>query len=104
MQGATRQRPIAGRSKMRSEGCWPADGVIAAVSPYREFGTPRWQLKDEDIPAKGSEQKVSDSTARMSALGQKQTYAAQNGMSALPSKADMRGAIWDVRFEARIGH
>jgi hypothetical protein len=34
----------------------------------------------------------------MSALGQKQTYAAQNGMSALPLKADMCGATRDVRF------
>ena len=34
----------------------------------------------------------------MSALGQKQTYAAQNGMSALPPKADMCAAARDVRF------
>jgi hypothetical protein len=34
----------------------------------------------------------------MSALGQKQTCAAQNGMSALPPKADMCGATTDVRF------
>jgi hypothetical protein len=34
----------------------------------------------------------------MSALGQKQTCAAQNGMSALPPKADMPGATRDVRF------
>ena len=34
----------------------------------------------------------------MSALGQKQTYAAQNVMSALPPKADMCGATRDVRF------
>ena len=34
----------------------------------------------------------------MSALGQKQTCAAQNGMSALPPKADMCGATRDVRF------
>jgi hypothetical protein len=34
----------------------------------------------------------------MSALGQKQTYAVQNGMSALPPKADMCGATSDVRF------
>jgi hypothetical protein len=37
----------------------------------------------------------------MSALGQKQTFAVQNGMSALPPKADM-GAIllgpWQVHF------
>jgi hypothetical protein len=33
----------------------------------------------------------------MSALGQKQTYAPQKGMSALPSKADMCGALADVR-------
>ena len=34
----------------------------------------------------------------MSALGQKQTFAVQKGMSALPPKADMCGALGDVRF------
>ena len=34
----------------------------------------------------------------MSALGQKQTFAVQNGMSALPSKADICGAVAHVRF------
>ena len=34
----------------------------------------------------------------MSALGQKRTCAAQNVMSALPSKADMCSATRDVRF------
>ena len=34
----------------------------------------------------------------MSALGQKQTCAVQKGMSALPPKADMRGATPHVRF------
>ena len=34
----------------------------------------------------------------MSALGQKQTCAMQNAMSALPPKADMCGATRDVRF------
>jgi hypothetical protein len=34
----------------------------------------------------------------MSALGHKQTFAARNGMSALPPKADMCGRSWDVRF------
>jgi hypothetical protein len=33
----------------------------------------------------------------MSALGQKQTFAAQNGMSALPPKADILRAERDVR-------
>jgi hypothetical protein len=33
----------------------------------------------------------------MSALGQKQTFAVQKGMSALPPKADMCSAKWDVR-------
>jgi hypothetical protein len=33
----------------------------------------------------------------MSALGQKQTYAMQNGVSALPPKADMRSALAHVR-------
>ena len=34
----------------------------------------------------------------MSALGQKQTCAVQNGMSALPPIADMCSALADVRF------
>ena len=34
----------------------------------------------------------------MSALGQKQTFAAQNGMSALIPKADMCSALADVGF------
>jgi hypothetical protein len=34
----------------------------------------------------------------MSALGQKQTFAPQKAMSALPPKADMCSAIADVRF------
>jgi len=34
----------------------------------------------------------------MSALGQKQTYAVQYGMSALHPKADMCGATGKVRF------
>ena len=34
----------------------------------------------------------------MSALGQKQTCAVQKGMSALPPKADMCGALGHVRF------
>ena len=41
----------------------------------------------------------------MSALGQKQTFAAQKAMSALPPKADMCGAIAHVCFvpKADIG-
>jgi hypothetical protein len=34
----------------------------------------------------------------MSALGQKQTFALQNVMSALPPKADMCGTLAHVRF------
>ena len=34
----------------------------------------------------------------MSALGHKRTLAVQNGMSALPPKADMCAATSDVRF------
>src|SRR5262249_32069370 len=36
--------------------------------------------------------------ARMSAQGQKRTCAAQEGMSALPPKADMCSAVADVRY------
>jgi hypothetical protein len=35
--------------------------------------------------------------AGMSALGQRQTFAVQKRMSALPPKADMCGALDDVR-------
>jgi hypothetical protein len=31
-------------------------------------------------------------------MGHEQTFAVQNGMSALPPKADIRGALTDVRF------
>ena len=34
----------------------------------------------------------------MSALGHKRTFAVQNGMSALPLKADMCSALVNVRF------
>ena len=34
----------------------------------------------------------------MSAMGHKRTFAVQNGMSALPPKADMCTATRDVRF------
>jgi len=37
----------------------------------------------------------------MAALGQKQTYAVQHGMSALLPKADMCGAASDVRFGSK---
>ena len=37
-------------------------------------------------------------TKAMSALGQKQTFALRNAMSALPPKADMCAAKSDVRF------
>jgi hypothetical protein len=42
---------------------------------------------------------------RMSALGHKQTFAVQNGMSALHPKADMCAATKDVRYvpKADIG-
>ncbi|MGB8896654.1 MAG: hypothetical protein WCD13_20455, partial [Pseudolabrys sp.] len=36
--------------------------------------------------------------ATLSALGHKRTYAVQNGMSALPPKADMCSATQYVRF------
>ena len=36
-------------------------------------------------------------SSSMSALGQKQTFAVQEGMSALPPKADMCSAPGDVR-------
>ena len=41
---------------------------------------------------------LNNGTAAMSALGQKQTCAAHKLMSALPPKADMCGAVADVRF------
>jgi len=34
----------------------------------------------------------------MSALGQKQTYAVHNGMSALPPKATSNATQWNARF------
>jgi hypothetical protein len=40
---------------------------------------------------------VKSTKAKMSALGQKQTFAPQKAMSALPPIADMCGAKSDVR-------
>ena len=40
----------------------------------------------------------------MSALGHKRTFAVQNGMSALPPKADMCSAQADVRFVPIFDH
>ena len=41
---------------------------------------------------------VNDSIGPLSASGQKQTYAVQKGMSGLPPKADMCGALAHVCF------
>ena len=41
---------------------------------------------------------VSSDRPAMSALGHKQTFAVQTVMSALPPKADMCGAPWNVRY------
>jgi hypothetical protein len=46
---------------------------------------------------KASQNKGSRPSSLMSALGQKQTYAPQQAMSALPPKADMCGATSNVR-------
>jgi len=40
----------------------------------------------------------------MSALGQKQTFATQNGMSASHPKADIRGARGHARLIPESGH
>src|SRR5262249_539802 len=52
------------------------------------------------LPQQSDEGNLENSTCTtlMSALGHKQTCAAQKGMSALPPKADMCGATKDVRF------
>jgi len=44
------------------------------------------------------QKRVQRKGSSMSALGQKQTFAAQNGMSALPPKADIRRSSCDVCF------
>src|SRR6516225_12395840 len=41
-------------------------------------------------------------TVPMSALGQKQTSEYVRSMSALPPKADIAGAMWNVRFVRRV--
>ena len=40
---------------------------------------------------------VFNGAGAMSALGHKRTFALQNGMSALPPKADIRRSDWNVR-------
>jgi hypothetical protein len=49
------------------------------------------------LAAGGGVQGTEVGGALMSALGHKQTCAAQTGMSALPPKAEMCGALADVR-------
>jgi hypothetical protein len=68
----------------------PAGSLWVASSEYRHSG----RLCREISTAKA------DITVhiRMSALGQKRTCALQNGMSALPPKADIRGAKRNVRY------
>ena len=53
-------------------------------------------LRNQKRP--GSGQLKSTGASRMSALGQKRTFAVQKGMSALPPIADMCDATRDVRF------
>ena len=55
-------------------------------------------FQGRDHCRQGSDGRVNWSKARMSALGQKQTCAAQKVMSALPPKADMCSALAHVRF------
>src|SRR5262249_40143456 len=76
----------------------PAKKFDELAPPH--YGPPR--LRTSIIPGqvntlRGSAYALSGSEP-MSALGQKQTFAPQKVMSALPPKADMCGAVVDVRF------
>jgi hypothetical protein len=55
----------------------------------------RFIVAPEAETGNGSNSRVR--SGRGEAKGQKQTYAVQKGMSALPPKADMCGATRDVR-------
>src|SRR4029450_7176057 len=58
----------------------------AGIAPMRLLSSTRWPPRRKP------------SRERMSASGQKQTFAPRQVMSALPPKADMCGATRDVRF------
>src|SRR5262249_43702139 len=72
--------------------CWLAQsdgahGGLTSPPSMRKF------QRVSNLPASPSRWTlVQYGTGPMSTLGQKQTYAVQNGMSALPPKADMCGA------------
>ena len=86
---------------MRSSGCFTVNCLrrtrkattTQATSKCAELSPPRLKTAHPT----GSNYKIG-SCSPMSALGHKRTYAVQKGMSALPPKADMCGAIRDVRF------
>ena len=90
--------------RMRSACCARATiGHVAAALPRRVMNSRRLMCPLRTC----SKQGLKPSTLRtggelqsgpMSALGQKRTCAAQNSMSALPPKADMCGALANVRF------
>src|SRR5262245_66578014 len=55
----------------------------------------------QDLPVTDAVDTPADQQSRMSALGQKRTFAVQNGMSALPPKATSNAPYGDV---AKSGH
>src|SRR5262245_47292554 len=97
-----RRRPSAGYSRQcrlpRSQLVCGRHGLPASVAPGN--------LPQRNTRALGTLMRLSVRIFARSAphwpvnvrLGQKQTYAAQNGISALPPEADMCGATKDVHF------
>ena len=69
-----------------------AIGQIAAVPPINVMNSRRRMYGPHGICS------IRQQEEAMSALGQKQIFAVQNVMSALPPKADICGATADVCF------
>ena len=88
--------------RMRSPCCArAASGHVAATPPSSMMNSRRCKYPPHNSLALcdwAARVKQRASEIRlMSALGQKRTYAVQNGMSALPPKAEMCSALGDVR-------
>ena len=75
---------LSARSMTRTHCCCPR-------SPGHRNGHPNGRRSEETLRV-------------MSALGQKQTFAPQKGVSALPPKADMTARTYDVHPNSESGH
>src|SRR5262249_15394673 len=86
-------------------GCWAraASGQTTTVRPTKLINSRRLIAAPEaqdraSYRAQEHSGRAERKACKMSALGQKQTFALHQPMSALPARADMCGATRDVRF------